>query len=397
LTDIPVAVMFPGLGSQHVGMGRDWYETLPVFRRTFEEGSDQCGLDLVRLCRERDQKAVLARQLEGQLALFVYGVAAYRALAEHLPSPPTHFVGHSLGELTALCAAGGLDFAQGVLLVKRRAEIVASVAAELQGTMVWVLNLPRDRVEGVCRSWRAQGRSVYLSAEDAPEQVAISGPRADIDEAVGTLERLGATIFPLRLRGPYHSPLMQRASDQLAALLQPASLPAPRGAVPSGVSAALHPGGAGSAELLASQLSSRVLWRQIVERLVADGVGLAVEVGPKAVLGFLVKKTAPGLHTTALDSFAHPAALVSAYQRSSLDPALLLQRCRYVLATSPAERGSSGGVAVGREVLALADEQGERALALTVDWLRQRGATEPALRSTVGALLQGRVLDGGRA
>lgn len=238
---------------------------------------------------------------------------------------------------------------------------------------------------------------VYVSAEDAPEQVAISGTSADIDEAAGTLERLGATIFPLRLRGPYHSPLMQPASEALAAVLDPASLPVPRGLVLSGVSAGLHPGGKGTAELLSSQLSSRVLWRQVVERLVSDGVGLAIEVGPKAVLSFLLKKTAPGLHSVALDAYAHPSLLVSAYQRSSLDPAEVVQRCRHVMATSPAQRGAGGGVETGRKVLALDPGEADRALALTVDWMRERGASEPLLRSTVGSLLQGRVLDGGRA
>ncbi len=375
--------LFPGLGAQYTGMGRDWYERYPQFRQTFEQASEICGLDLMRLCRDGSERAALRQQRNGQLALFTYGVAAYRVVSEHLCPEPAHLAGHSLGELTALCVAGAFSFADGLRLVDARAGIIQEVAKGCAGTMVWVVNLDAPTVDNVCASLREQGLCVHVSSYDAPTQVAISGLTEHIEQAAAVLESLGAIVFPLRLPGPYHSPLMAEASARFAEVLVDVEICTPDRAVLSNTDGRPHAGPDDVRHRLAMQLSSPLHWTDTIQRLVADGVGVALEIGPKAVVTFLLEKNTRRIVPRVLDRFETAAAFARSHGIPRLTPAELVRRCwRAVLVTPDRiEARTPDAVADAGQLRALAQqppdvlghEHARRAIELTNSLLRAKG------------------------
>ncbi|MEU9373891.1 acyltransferase domain-containing protein [Streptomyces sp. NPDC048255] len=332
------AAIFPGVGAQHTGMGKELFDRFQIYRRTLDEASDVLRMDFPKLCFSAEHRKDLNRQEESQLGTFVTSVAMYRVMTAELGLEFSFHAGHSLGEYSALCAAGALSFADGLELVRQRGAVIRNAASKLDGTMMWVLNLRPEVVESACARAARAGRRVSVSAYDAPLQLAISGPQGDLLAVAEELEARGALVYPLGMEGPYHSELMRAAADEMTALLKPFDIAAPSVPVLSTVTAEPHPGGDGSRELLAEQLVAPVRWLDVQRRLVAEGVGGALEVGPGNVLRFLLEKTTKNVTGWSVAQYPGTTALRDAMSVGPADHADVVRGCLRVAASTPTRR-----------------------------------------------------------
>lgn len=281
--------LFPGVGAQQAGMFAGLCE-FPEYRAHFEQASDLCGLDLWKALYAGSSTA-LKDVRTAQLCLTTATVAVATLLRERCGVVPDFVMGHSLGQLPALCAAGYMDFARTIEIVELRAQVVSEVAGRIdQGEMCWVLHVPSAEVERLLVQARTEdGLELYLSAVDAPDQASISGTMAQIRRFAPRVEALGGLVFPLRIGGPFHSPLMADARQVLAARID--ALPVPQcGAVISQLvcnvsGAVLAPSDVRAAVL--DQLVSPVRWLEGLRTLSGAGVSAYIELSPKTVLGYL--------------------------------------------------------------------------------------------------------------
>ncbi|MFD9515776.1 ACP S-malonyltransferase [Streptomyces sp. NPDC059979] len=351
------AAIFPGVGAQHTGMGKELFDRFPIYRRTIGEASDVLRMDFSKLCFSAEHRKDLNRQETSQLGTFVTSVAMYRVMTEEVGLEFSVHAGHSLGEYSALCAAGAVSFADGLELVRQRGAVIRNAASKLDGTMMWVLNLPPEVVESACARVARAGRRVSVSAYDAPLQLAISGPRDDLLAVAQELEARGAVVYPLGMEGPYHSELMRAATDEMAALLKSFDIAEPSVTVLSTVTAEPHPGGDGSRELLAEQLVAPVRWLDVQRRLVAEGVGGALEVGPGNVLRFLLEKTTRNVTGWSVAQYPDATLLREAMSVGPADHADVVRGCLRVAASTPTRRQDPDGLELiaraQRELVAL--------------------------------------------
>ncbi|MFF6954664.1 ACP S-malonyltransferase [Streptomyces iakyrus] len=329
------------MGSQYAGMATRLHKRYEIVRETFTEASDVLEFDVAELCTATDAsaRARLNLQTESQLALLTFGVAMFRARERETGPAVTHTAGHSLGEYSALCAAGALPFATALRLVRHRGRCVADVAARLDGGMMWVTGLDTGTVEHLCRLWSEQGvHPVHLSIVDGPRRAAVSGHRADLHEAAGEFEARGAQVFPLRVTGPFHSPLMAPAANALADVLAGVDVAVPRLPVISGVDARPHPGGRAGARLLADQLVSPVRWQAVQLRLAAEGVGTSLEMGPGRVLTFLSARTRGHPRPWPVDRYDDFDALARDLCLGADDAPAVLDACLRIAVSTPTRR-----------------------------------------------------------
>ncbi|MFK0253898.1 ACP S-malonyltransferase [Streptomyces sp. NPDC090445] len=322
-----IAAIFPGVGAQYTGMGSALRDRHKIYRDTLDEACDLLGADWADVIYNPAQKSALKRQEESQLAVLVTGVAMFRVFEEDTGVPVSFCAGHSLGEYTALCCAGALTLSDAIRLVRRRARLIRRASDALHGTMMWVVHLDPDVVGAACAAAREEGCQVYVSAYDAPRQVAISGDTDDVTTVARELEARGALVYPLRLEGPYHSPLMRSAADGMADLLTEIPVRAPAVPVLSGVRGQHHQGGAQSAELLARQLVEPVRWLDVQHALVGENVCQAVEFGPGTVLTFLAEKTSPSLRVVPFDGFTGEGELSAAMFLAEEQYPEVIDRC----------------------------------------------------------------------
>jgi [acyl-carrier-protein] S-malonyltransferase len=283
-----LAFVFPGQGSQQVGMGRALAEAFPEARGVFEEVDRALGFPLSQLCFEGPE-ADLQLTANTQPAILATSVAADRVLAAR-GLRPAWVAGHSLGEWSALVAAGALTLAEAVVAVRRRGQYMQEAVPVGQGAMAAILGLPLAEVEKACTE-AAQGEVVAPANVNSPGQVVIAGHTAAVGRAVEGCKAAGAKrAVPLPVSAPFHCALMAPAQARLARDLGTLALRDPEVPLVNNVEARVVRMAAECREGLVRQVSGSVLWMQSVERLVSEGVDTFVEVGPGHVLGGLIKK-----------------------------------------------------------------------------------------------------------
>lgn len=279
------AYVFPGQGAQYSGMGKDLYESNPKARTLFDKADEILGFKISEIMFGGTDEELKQTRVT-QPAIFLHSVALAVALGEEFQ--PDMVAGHSLGELSALTAAGALSFEDGLRLVSARAEAMQKACEIKPSTMAAVIALADDKVEEVC----AGIDGVVVAANfNCPGQVVISGEVESVQAACVALKEAGAKrALPLNVSGAFHSPMMEPARAELQKAIEATEFHAPRCAVYQNVDALPHTDPVEIKQNLIAQLTSPVRWTQSVERMCADGATAFEELGPGQVLQGLIKK-----------------------------------------------------------------------------------------------------------
>lgn len=286
------AFIFPGQGSQHVGMCQDIADAYPIAQQTLEEANDVLGYDLGKIMFEGPEEKLNDTAIT-QPSIYVCSIAMLRALRSELPDArPAYTAGHSLGEMTALTAAGSLPFAEGVKLTSERGRLMKDAGERNPGGMAAVLGItPEDAKRLVDDASASAGTPLVIANDNCPGQIVISGHHTALQEAVKIARDYGAKrAIPLAVSVATHSPLMAPARDDFWTFIHTISFQEPHIPVYGNVSAQpLH-----SVEdiynELEDQLTSTVQWTRSVQAMIAAGVNYFVEIGPKDVLTGLLKR-----------------------------------------------------------------------------------------------------------
>jgi [acyl-carrier-protein] S-malonyltransferase len=287
-----IAFLFPGQGSQAVGMGRAFYEESPAAKAVFEEANDALGENLTRLIFEGPE-AELALTANTQPAILTVSVAAAAVAAEQ-GLRPALAAGHSLGEYSALVVAGALAFRDAVRIVRRRGQFMQEAVPVGTGAMAALLGLDLAQVQAICAE-AAGGEVVEVANINAPQQIVIAGHRTAVERAVALAgERGGRKSVLLPVSAPFHCRLMQPAADRLREVLEPVAVSDPRVPVVRNVDAGLTRAAAEVKPALVAQVASPVRWTEGVQRLHAEGASVYVEVGPGRVLTGLLRRILDG-------------------------------------------------------------------------------------------------------
>jgi [acyl-carrier-protein] S-malonyltransferase len=284
---VPVAVVFPGQGTQAPGMGTAWRHESSW--RVVERASDALGEDLGRLLVDAPAE-VLARTREAQLAVLLTSLVVWDAARAHVPDPVA-YAGHSLGQVTALIAAGAIGIEDGVRFAARRAEATQAAADAHPGRMAALLGATEEVAADACA---AAPHECWIANDNAPGQVVIAGTPAGVDAAVARAKDLGVRrAMPLNVGGAFHTPLMAEAHGALAAALETISLRDPSAPVVSNADARAYDDGAGWRSRLADHVTVPVRWRSSMETLARLGATTFVEVGHGSMIAGVAKRTVP--------------------------------------------------------------------------------------------------------
>ncbi len=293
------AFMFPGQGSQYVGMARDIFDADPASRALLESADSILGFPLTRICFEGPDDE-LRQTKNTQPAIFIHSVALFRAMGG---PAPTMVAGHSLGEYSALVAAGALAFEDALRLVRLRGELMQRAGEERRGTMAALVGPDPEAVEALCREASAAG-IVQPANYNSPGQIVISGSVEGVHKAMALAQAGGAKLVKeLVVSGAFHSPLMEGARDGLREALEKATLRDATIPVYANVTAEPVTRASALRDLLHRQLTSPVRWEQTIRNMVRDGAEEFVEVGPGKVLQGLLKRTAPGVRGRGIDKW----------------------------------------------------------------------------------------------
>jgi len=292
-----LALLFPGQGSQSVGMGRSLYDGSPAARAVFDEADAVLGLPLTRLCFEGPEEE-LKSTANTQPAILTHSIAALADLKSRFPERlegVAFAAGHSLGEYSADVAAGALAFADALALVRRRGEFMQDAVPAGVGAMAAILGLSRPEVEAACRE-AAEEEVVAPANFNSPEQTVIAGHAAAVTRACERCKERGAKrAIPLPVSAPFHCSLMAPARKRMEPLLAAARFSDPAWPVVTNVDAAPAERGQALREALVLQVDSPVRWVETVELLASRGVDRAIEIGPGNVLAGLVRRIAKGI------------------------------------------------------------------------------------------------------
>jgi [acyl-carrier-protein] S-malonyltransferase len=293
-----LALVFPGQGSQSVGMMAAYGE-LPAIRGTFDEASGVLGQDLWQLVATGPAES-LNLTVNTQPAMLAAGIAVYRAWRGLGGTVPAYMAGHSLGEYTALVAAGAIAFADALPLVRLRAEAMQDAVPPGQGAMAAILGLDDEEVRAACAD-AAQGEVVQAVNYNAPGQVVIAGNSAAVERAMEVAKAKGARrAVMLPVSGPFHSALMRRASARLEQKLASTMIRVPEIPVINNVDVAVETDPGRIRDALVRQLYNPVRWVQLVRHMAASGVTQIIECGPGKVLAPLARRIQGGLQGVAL-------------------------------------------------------------------------------------------------
>jgi len=284
-----VALVFPGQGSQYVGMGKDFFDRSPAAKDVFAEANEVLGYDLASLCFQGPEED-LKLTANTQPAILTVAVAALRVMQAEREIAPLAAAGHSLGEYGALVAAGGLRFRDAVRLVHLRGRFMQEAVPVGVGAMAAIMGMTSPEVENLCQE-AAQGEVLSPANFNSPGQIAVSGHAAAVKRAVEIVSKqAGKKAVLLPVSAPFHCPLMKPAAERLREAFAPVETGELKFPVISNVEADLYPGKDRVKELLFRQVDHPVRWEESMQKMVSLGPELVVEVGPGKVLSGLMRR-----------------------------------------------------------------------------------------------------------
>ena len=298
------AMVFPGQGSQTVGMLADLATEYPIVTETFKQASDALGYDLWHLVQQGPAEE-LNKTWQTQPALLAASVAIYRVWQEKFPQlKPEVMAGHSLGEYSALVCAGVLDFQDAIKLVELRGKLMQQAVPEGTGAMYAIIGLDNEAIINACKQ-AEEGEVVSAVNFNSPGQVVIAGAKAAVERAAALCKEAGAKrALPLAVSVPSHCALMKPAAEQLAVTLENIQINTPTTSVLNNVDVKAETEGAEIRTALVRQLYSPVRWTETVEKMAQDGVQVLVEVGPGKVLNGLTKRIVSDLQSISINDIA---------------------------------------------------------------------------------------------
>jgi [acyl-carrier-protein] S-malonyltransferase len=300
--------LFPGQGSQYVGMGQEFFENYSEVRELFAQAGEFLQMDIAKLCFEGPEE-VLVRTENVQPAVTVVNLACLAVMQLH-EIYPVATAGHSLGEYSALYAAGVLDLKDVLSLVRMRGLLMHEASLEEPGAMAAIMELDQDKLQGICEMC-----GVEVANINCPEQIIITGPVDPVERAVALSEDAGAKkCMKLNVSGPWHSRCMNLARDKFEPFIRQCTFHEPQIPVINNVDALPLRSEAQTADKLVEQVCSPVLWQQSMERLIADGHHNFVEVGPKKVLRGLMRRIDRGVKALNVEDEASLAGFLQANQ-----------------------------------------------------------------------------------
>ena len=286
------AFVFPGQGAQFSGMGKDLYESNPIAKELFDKADEILGFEITKIMFEGTDEELRQTKVT-QPAVFLHSVISALCMGDSFQ--PEMTAGHSLGEFSALVAAGALSFEDGLKLVSKRAQAMQKACEAAPSTMAAIIALPDEKIEEVCNEVSKPGNIVVPANYNCPGQVVISGNIEAINEACEKLKAAGAKrALPLKVGGAFHSPLMQPAKDELQAAIEATTFATPKCPVYQNVDGKAHTNPEEIKQNLIAQLTAPVRWTLEVQTMIADGATDFTECGPGKVLQGLVAKIAKG-------------------------------------------------------------------------------------------------------
>src|SRR5579884_1178139 len=292
-----IAFLFPGQGSQRVGMGLAVAERWPeIKRRYFDRDDEVLGMEISRLCFEGPDEELVKTENQ-QPAIFLVSCAIAAVLDEHGVRAASA-AGHSLGEYAALVTAGSIGFEEGLRLTRARGEMMAAIAARTGGIMAAIIGLPANEVGVICAGASAQG-ACDVANYNSPTQTVISGEETPVRTAMDVAREKGARVIQLNVSAPFHSRLMASLAEEFATVLDSVSVSDPQVPVVANVTARDERTAGEVRRNLIDQLASSVRWTASVEYLVAEGFRTFIEVGPGKVLTGLMRQIAPEVQVCA--------------------------------------------------------------------------------------------------
>jgi [acyl-carrier-protein] S-malonyltransferase len=299
------ALVFPGQGSQYVGMGKDWYDNFEIARKMYDQADSVVGINISKISFAGPEDDIKKTAIT-QPAIFIHSAVAYEVLKERLGGKfqISAAAGHSLGEYSALYAAGSIDFAECLRLVRFRGELMQWCGEVRPGTMAAIIGLDEKRVGMICNEISNEG-VVQPANFNSPGQVVISGDVPAVKLAMERCKSEGAKMVKeLFVSGAFHSPLMEPALKEFEKALERAIIKSPRFPVYSNVTAQPVRDALSIRKLLLEQLTKPVLWYQSIENMRAVGINIFLEVGPGKVLQGLIKRICAECETYGVDKLS---------------------------------------------------------------------------------------------
>jgi len=283
-----IAFIFPGQGSQAVGMGKELFDTFPIARQTFEEADEALGYRLSQVCFDGPEEKLRLTEIT-QPAILTVSIAAFRVLQQRV-AKPSFVAGHSLGEYSAHVASGTMTFADAVRTVRNRGKYMQEAVPVGVGAMAAILGMELEKVAAVCRE-AAQGEVCAPANINSPEQIVISGNAAAVERGTKLADERGAKRAKLLpVSAPFHCSLMKPAQDRLRADLNALKTQRPVYPVVCNVEAALVSDQLRARDTLVAQVTGAVKWEQSMRLLIENGVQTFVEIGPGKVLCGLMRQ-----------------------------------------------------------------------------------------------------------
>lgn len=309
---VKVGILFPGQGAQFVGMGKDWAKQFQKVRQLYEEADQILGMPISRFCFEGPEETLM-RTLYAQPTIFVTSLALFLVLEDKLNGfKPDFTAGLSLGEFSALVAAGALSFSEGLKLVQARAELMEQAASQTDGAMISILGLNQEECTAVAKESETE-----MANLNAPDQFVLSGKAAAIEQAANLADGMGAKrVIRLKVGGAFHSSLMGEARQGLQAALKKVSLKVPRCIFVPNTTAKAEKDPERIRQLLSEQLTSTVHWVGTMKYAKNQGVQRFIEMGPGRVLKGLAKRIDPSLEVLSFEKPKDLETIESVFEKA---------------------------------------------------------------------------------